>query len=79
MLSYVAATGNPFVPNAERGVYRSKDGGKTWKQVLFLSDTLGAADLELQPGRPNVVFASHVVRAAQAMDDHQRQLGRWDL
>ena len=55
---FVAVTGNPFVPNKERGVYRSNDGGKTWKQVLFLSDKLGAADLELQPGHPNVVFAS---------------------
>ena len=55
---FVAASGNPFVPNKERGVYRSNDGGKTWKQVLFLSDKLGAADLELQPGHPNVVFAS---------------------
>jgi len=54
---YVAASGNPFVPNKERGVYRSTDGGKTWKQVLFLSDSAGAADLELQPGNSNVIFA----------------------
>ncbi|MGO9256842.1 MAG: VPS10 domain-containing protein [Bryobacteraceae bacterium] len=54
---YVAALGNPFVPNKERGVYRSTDGGKTWKQILFLSDTLGAADLELQPANPKVIFA----------------------
>ena len=54
---YVAATGNPFVPNKQRGVYRSSDGGKSWKLVLFVSDTAGAADLELQPGNPNVVFA----------------------
>jgi photosystem II stability/assembly factor-like uncharacterized protein len=55
---YVAALGNPFSPNKERGVYRSTDGGKNWKQVLTISDTAGAADLELQPGNPNVVFAS---------------------
>ncbi len=55
---YVAALGNPFVPNKDRGVYRSTDGGKTWKNVLHLSDELGAADLELQPGHPNVIFAS---------------------
>jgi photosystem II stability/assembly factor-like uncharacterized protein len=55
---YVAATGNPFIANKERGVYRSTDGGKTWKNVLFISDTCGAADLELQPGNPNVIFAS---------------------
>jgi photosystem II stability/assembly factor-like uncharacterized protein len=54
---YVAALGNPFVPNAERGVYRTMDGGKSWKKVLFVSDTLSAADLELQPGNPKVVFA----------------------
>jgi len=56
-LVYVAALGNPFAPNQERGVYRSTDGGKTWKNVLFISDTVGAADLELQPGSPNVVLA----------------------
>jgi photosystem II stability/assembly factor-like uncharacterized protein len=54
---YVAALGNPFVANKERGVYRTNDGGKTWKNVLSISDTAGAADLELQPGNPNVVFA----------------------
>ena len=54
---YVAAQGNPFVANKARGVYRSTDGGKTWKNVFFLSETAGAADLELQPGNPNVIFA----------------------
>ena len=54
----VAALGNPFTPNADRGVFRSNDGGTTWKKVLFVSDSSGAADLELQPGNPNVVFAS---------------------
>jgi photosystem II stability/assembly factor-like uncharacterized protein len=54
---YVAALGNPFVPNRDRGVYRTSDGGQTWKNVLHVSDELGAADLELQPGNPNVVFA----------------------
>src|SRR5579859_1736243 len=43
---YVAALGNPFAPNKERGVYRSNDGGKTWKNVLFISETCGGADLE---------------------------------
>ena len=57
-LVYVAALGNPFTPNAERGVFRSSDGGATWKKILFVSDSTGAADLELQPGSPNVIFAS---------------------
>jgi photosystem II stability/assembly factor-like uncharacterized protein len=56
-LVYVAALGNPFVDNPERGVFRSTDGGKTWKNVLHISDSAGAADLEMQPGAPNVLFA----------------------
>ncbi len=55
---YVAALGNPFAATKERGVYRSNDGGKTWKNVLFVAADTGAADLELQPGHPSVVFAS---------------------
>lgn len=54
---FVASTGNPFVPTKDRGVYHSTDGGATWKQVLFLNESLGAADVEIQPGHPNVVFA----------------------
>jgi len=56
-LVYVAALGNPFIDSPERGVYRSTDGGKTWKNVLHISDSAGAADLEIQPGSPNVLFA----------------------
>jgi len=55
---YVAALGDPFAPNADRGVFRSNDGGATWKKILYVSDSSGAADLELQPGNPNVVFAT---------------------
>ena len=54
---FVAAQGNPFAPSKQRGVYRTTDGGATWKQVFFLSDLAGAADLELQPGNPDVIFA----------------------
>ena len=54
---YVAALGNPFLANKDRGVYRTTDGGKSWKNVLHLSDELGAADIELQPGNPDVIFA----------------------
>ena len=54
---YVSATGNPFKPNPERGVFRSRDGGRSWQKVLFVSDSTGAADVELQPGSPEVVFA----------------------
>ncbi|MGH7689497.1 MAG: WD40/YVTN/BNR-like repeat-containing protein, partial [Gemmatimonadaceae bacterium] len=55
---FVAALGNPFVNNVDRGVFKTTDGGTSWKKVLYLGDSLGAADLELQPGNPNVVFAT---------------------
>ncbi|MBN8712660.1 MAG: hypothetical protein J0H50_01625 [Xanthomonadales bacterium] len=54
---YVAAVGNAFTDNAERGVFRTRDGGKTWTKVLFVSDSVGSSDLELQPGNPNVIYA----------------------
>jgi photosystem II stability/assembly factor-like uncharacterized protein len=57
-LLYVAAIGNAFEPNPERGIYRSKNGGEAWEQVLFLSDTVGFADLELAPDDPNTLYAA---------------------
>jgi photosystem II stability/assembly factor-like uncharacterized protein len=55
---YVAAIGNAFARNPERGVFRTRDGGRSWEKVLYLSDSTGAADLELQPGHPNVIYAA---------------------
>ena len=55
---FVAALGNPFKNNMERGVYRSRNGGTSWQKVLFLNDHLGAADVEYQPGNPQVIYAS---------------------
>ena len=57
-IAFVAAIGNPFKPNVERGVFRTKDGGRTWQKVLFVSDSTGAIDVEFQPGNPSVVFAA---------------------
>jgi photosystem II stability/assembly factor-like uncharacterized protein len=56
-VAWVAAIGNAFRPNAERGVYKTTDGGTTWRRVLFISDSTGAADLELNPSNPNIVYA----------------------
>lgn len=55
---YVAAMGNPFGPNRERGVYRSTNGGGSWDQVLFVSDSTGAVDLEFAPDDPTTIYAS---------------------
>ena len=57
-LVYVAAFGHEFETNPDRGVYRSKDGGKTWQKVLFVSDRSGAIDLPMDPTNPNVIYAS---------------------
>lgn len=55
---YVAALGHAFGPNRERGVYRSTDGGETWENVLFVSDSTGAIDLEFAPDNPAEIYAS---------------------
>ena len=61
---WVSAQGDAFKSNAERGVFKTTDGGQTWRQVLFVSDSVGAMDVELQPGNPSVVYAwmSHLER-----------------
>src|SRR6185312_7294432 len=57
-LVYVAALGHAHGPNAERGVYRSQDGGKTWEQILFRSENAGAIDLTMDPHNPRILYAA---------------------
>jgi photosystem II stability/assembly factor-like uncharacterized protein len=54
---YVAALGHVWAPNPERGVFRSKDGGKTWQKILFRNDSTGAIDLAMDPNNPDVLYA----------------------
>ena len=54
----VAALGHAFGENEERGVFRSRDGGKTWKKVLYRSKKAGAADLCMDRGNPRVLYAA---------------------
>jgi photosystem II stability/assembly factor-like uncharacterized protein len=56
-IAWVSAQGDAFKSNPERGVFKTTDGGQTWHKVLFVSDIVGAMDVELQPGNPNVVYA----------------------
>jgi photosystem II stability/assembly factor-like uncharacterized protein len=54
----VAAFGHAFGANPDRGVFRSEDGGTTWRRALFVSENTGAVDLAFDPADPDVVFAS---------------------
>ena len=54
---WVAANGDAFKPSTERGIYKTTDGGQTWRNTLFVSDSTGAMDVEIQPGNPSVVYA----------------------
>ena len=56
-LVYVAALGDAFGPNEERGVYRSKDGGCTWQKVLYRNADAGAVDLSMDPTNPRILYA----------------------
>ena len=55
---FVAAMGHIFGANAERGVFRSLDGAKTWQKVLYKDDNTGAADVVFDPNNANILFAS---------------------
>jgi photosystem II stability/assembly factor-like uncharacterized protein len=56
--AYVAALGHAHGPNTERGVYRTRDGGKTWKRVLYRNDRAGAVDLSIDPKNPRIIYAT---------------------
>ncbi len=57
-LVYTAVLGDLFKTSEERGVYRSEDGGKNWKRVLFANADAGAVDLVMDPNNPRILFAS---------------------
>ncbi|HIF20306.1 MAG TPA: hypothetical protein EYQ27_00005, partial [Gemmatimonadetes bacterium] len=57
-IAYAAALGNPWANNPDRGVYRTRDGGQSWQQVLFTSDSVGAIDLEINAANPNELYAA---------------------
>jgi photosystem II stability/assembly factor-like uncharacterized protein len=65
---FIAAEGHPYGPNDERGLYKSNDGGVTFKRVLFVDNLTGASEVEINPQHPNIVFAGM----------WQRQEGPWE-
>ncbi len=69
-IAYVAAMGNLFAPHPDRGVFKTIDGGKSWKKVLFVNDTVGAVDLCLDPNNPRIMYAStwKIVRTPYSLE-----------
>lgn len=65
---FVAVTGHPYGPNEERGVYRTTDGGKSFKKVLYVNERTGGSEVQIDPQHPNVVYAGM----------WQRQEGPWE-
>jgi len=57
-IAYVAALGEAWGENSERGVYKTVDGGKSWKKILYVGEKTGAADIIMAPGNPNKLLAA---------------------
>ncbi len=68
---FVAAMGHLYSENAQRGVFQTKDGGKTWKKVLYVNNRTGAIDITFDPTNPNVLYAAmwEKVRRAWNIDE----------
>jgi photosystem II stability/assembly factor-like uncharacterized protein len=59
---WVAAMGHLFGPNAERGVFKSTDGGRTWRKALYVDENTGATDIVINPRNPGVLYAATYTR-----------------
>lgn len=65
-IAWVAVLGHLYSPNKERGVYKTTDGGKTWKQTLYVDDNTGCVDLDINLQNPNEVYAAMWYRVRRA-------------
>ncbi len=55
---FAAVLGHPYGANAERGIFRSSDGGQSWEKVLYVDENTGGSDIEMDPSNPDVLYAS---------------------
>ncbi len=76
---WVAAMGHLFGPNEERGVYKTIDGGKTWKRTLYVNNQTGCSDLVMEPGNPNVFYAGtwRLIRTPSSLESGGEGSGLW--
>ncbi len=78
-IAYVAALGHIFGPHDQRGVYRTRDGGKSWERVLFKSSKAGAVDLAIDPTNPNNLYAAiwEAKRTPYSLESGGADSGLW--
>lgn len=67
-VAWVAVLGHLYTSNKDRGVYKTQDGGKTWKQTLFVDDNTGAVEMDINPNNPDELYASAWHRIRKAWD-----------
>jgi photosystem II stability/assembly factor-like uncharacterized protein len=65
-VAWVAVLGHLYSANKERGIYKTTDGGKTWKQTLYVDDNTGAVDMEINPKNPDELYAAMWYRTRRA-------------
>jgi photosystem II stability/assembly factor-like uncharacterized protein len=76
---WVGVMGHLFGPNNERGVFKSTDGGKSWKKVLFVNEQTGCSDLVMEPGNPSVLYAGtwRLIRTPYSLESGGEGSGLW--
>ncbi|MFZ9661110.1 MAG: VPS10 domain-containing protein, partial [Chitinophagaceae bacterium] len=76
---WVAVMGHLFGPHPDRGIYKTIDGGKTWKKVLYVNDQTGACDLIMEPGNPSVFYAGtwRLIRTPYSLESGGDGSGLW--
>ncbi len=76
---WAAVVGHLFGPNQERGVYKTTDGGKSWRKVLYVNEQTGASDLVMEPGNPNILYAGtwRVIRTPYSLESGGEGSGIW--
>lgn len=78
-LVYAAVMGGLFAPSQERGVYRSRDGGRNWERILFANDQAGAVDLVMDPTNPRILYATtwRIIRTPYSLESGGEGSGIW--
>jgi photosystem II stability/assembly factor-like uncharacterized protein len=78
-VAWVAAMGHLFGPNEERGVFKTTDGGKTWRKVLYVNNQTGCSDLVMEPGNPSIMYAGtwRMLRTPFSMESGGEGSGLW--